>query len=151
MTALTFHLIDGRAGDAIEPDTMQTAARFMRRVRRHAAAMFLGILSTAPALDVARSLVRAIAADADRPASVGRNYMTQRCRAFRQAQDFERRLAVQTLEDTHWLYPVAESRAYGGWGASAWALNTRIFDKFAAVGEAHRDRRQVVREFISEP
>lgn len=148
--ALTFHLIDGRAGDAIEPDTMQMAVRFLRTVRRHAAAMFLGILSTAPALEIARSVARSIVADASRPTSIGRAYMTHRCRAFRQAQDFERRLAVQVLEDGHWLYPVTDSRAYGGWGASAWAVNERVFDLFAGEGEAHRDRRQVVREFISE-
>lgn len=148
--ALTFHLVDGRAGDAIEPDTLQMAARFLRTVRRHAAAMFLGILSTAPAIEIARSVARSIAADANRPSSIGRNYMTQRCRAFRQAQDFERRLAVLTLEDAHWLYPVSDSRAYGGWGASAWLVNERVYDLFAGEGEAHRDRRQTVREFISE-
>jgi hypothetical protein len=148
--ALTFHLIDRRAGDAIEPDTMQMAGRFMRKVRKHAAALFLGILSTAPALEVARGVARAIVADPNRPASIGRNYMTQRCRAFRQAQDVERRLAVQALEDARWLSPVAESRAYGGWGASEWAVNQRVFVLFAAEGEAHRDRRQVVRDFIAE-
>jgi len=148
--ALTFHVIDRRRGDAIEPDTMQMAARFMHKVRRHAAAMFLGILSTAPALEIARGVARAIVADPERPASIGRNYMTQRCRAFRQAQDFERRLAVQALEDARWLHPVADSRAYGGWGASAWAVNQRVFDLFAAEGEAHRDRRQAVRDIISE-
>lgn len=148
--ALTFHVVDGRPGDAIEPDTMQMAVRFMRTVRRHAAALFLGILSTAPAIDVARSLARSIAADASRPISVGRNYMQQRCRAFREAQDFERRLAVQTLEDACWLYPDAESRAYGGWSASAWAVDQRVFELFAPEGKAHRERRQVVRDFISE-
>lgn len=147
--ALTFHLVDGRPGDAIEPDTMQMAVRFMRTVRKHAAALFLGILSTAPALEVARGVARALVADPSRPASIGRNYMTQRCRAFRQAQDVERRLAVQALEDARWLSPVAESRAYGGWGASEWAVNQRVFDLFAAEGEAHRDRRQVVRDFIA--
>lgn len=148
--ALTFHLVDRRAGDAVEPDTMQMAARFMHKVRRHAAALFLGILSTAPALEVARGVARSIVADPNRPASIGRNYMTQRCRAFRQAQDFERRLAVQALEDAHWLSPIAESRAYGGWGASEWAVNQRVYDLFAAEGEAHRDRRQTVRDFMGE-
>lgn len=148
--ALTFHLVDGRPGDAIERDTMERAARFMHTVRKHAAALFLGILSAAPALDVARGVARAIVADPSRPASIGRNYMTQRCRAFRQAQDFERRLAVQALEDARWLHPVAESRAYGGWGASEWAVNQRVFDLFAAEGEAHRDRRQAVRDFMGE-
>jgi hypothetical protein len=57
---------------------------------------------------------------------------------------------VQALEDARWLSPVAESRAYGGWGASEWAVNQRVFVLFAAEGEAHRDRRQVVRDFIAE-
>lgn len=146
--ALVFHVIDGRQGDGIERDTMEQAARFMRTVRKHAAAMFLGILSTAPALEVARGIARAIVADQSRPRSIGRNYMTQRCRTFRQAQDLERRLAVQSLEDAHWLAPVADSRAYGGWGASDWAINPRVFDLFAAEGEAHRDRRQAVRDLM---
>lgn len=148
--ALTFHLVDRRQGDAIETDTMEMSARFMRTVRRHAAAMFLGILSTAPALEVARGLARSIAADDHRPVAIGRNYMTQRCRAFRQAQDFERRLAVQALEDAHWLAPVPESRAYGGWGASEWAVNPAVFELFAAEGEAHRQRRQALREILGE-
>lgn len=148
--ALTFHVIDGRRGDAIERDTMERASRFMRKVRKHAAAMFLGILSTAPALELARGLARAIVADAARPTSIGRNWMTQRCRAFRQGQDFERRLAVQALEDAHWLAPIADSRAYGGWGASDWAINPRVFELFAAEGEAHRVRRRAVRDFMGE-
>lgn len=147
--ALTFHLVDGRASDAIERDTMEQAARFMRTVRKHAAALFMGILTTAPALEVARGVARAIVADQTRPGSVGRNYMTQRCRAFRQAQDFERRLAVQALEDAAWLFPIAESRAYGGWGASDWAVNARVFELYAAEGEAHRDRRKAVRDFMA--
>lgn len=146
--ALVFHVIDGRQGDAIERDTMEQAARFMHTVRRHAAALFLGILSTAPALEVARGVARAIVGDAARPVSIGRNYMTQRCRAFRQAPDLERRLAVQSLEDAYWLAPVPDSRAYGGWGASEWGINPAVFERFAAEGEAHRDRRQAVRELM---
>jgi len=122
--ALTFHVIDGRKGEGIERDTMEGAARFMHKVRRHAAALYLGILSTSQSLEVARGVARAIAADLKRPAGIGRHYMVHGCRAFRDAEDPERRLAVQSLEDARWLAPVPGSRSYGGWGASEWAVNS---------------------------
>src|SRR5690606_23506891 len=121
--ALVFHVLDRRPGDAIERDTMEQAARFMRTVRRHAAAMFLGILSSARAIDLAGGGARSIVADQDRPETIGRHYMGQRCRAFRQAHDTDRRLAVQALEDAGWLFPVPDSKPYGGWSASEWRVN----------------------------
>lgn len=146
--ALTFHVLDARRGDAIERDTMEMAARFMRTVRRHAAALYLGVLSTSQVLDITRGLARSVVADEGRPTTVGRYYMTNRCRSFRVADDMERRLAVQTLEDAGWLAPVPGSRAYGGWAASEWMVNPQVFDAFASDGEAHRDRRAAVRDLL---
>jgi hypothetical protein len=147
--ALTFHVIEGRAGDDIEADTMETAIRFMRKVRRHAGALYLGILAASPALELCRAIARAIVADSRRPASIGRHYMLQACRAFRHADDLTRRLAVQSLEDAGWLAPVPGSRAYGGWGASEWAVNPHAFERFAAEGVAHRERRATVRALMT--
>ncbi len=146
--ALVFHVLDARQGDAIERDTMEQAARFMRTVRRHAAAMFGTILSSAPSFDLARALARSIVADAARPSSIGRYHMVQSCAAFRKADDTLRRLAVQLLEDACWLHPVGDSRPYGGWSASEWAINPRAFDLFADEGDAHRARRREVRDLI---
>lgn len=147
--SLVFHLVEGRLGDAIERDTMLTAIRFMRKVRRHSAALYLGLLSASPAFDIARGIARAIVADAGRPTAIGRNYMTQHCRPFRQADDLARRLSVQALEDAGWLSPVPGSRAYGGWGASEWSVNPRVFDQFATEGQALRERRAVVLELFA--
>ena len=147
--ALAFHVIDGRQGDAIERDTIEQAVRFMRTVLRHAFALYLGLLTSSQSFEVARAVARSLVADARRPEKVGRDYMTQACRPFRAADDGTRRLAVQALEDAEWLKPVPGSRAYGGWGASEWAVNPRAFDQFADQGAAHRARRDAVRALLA--
>lgn len=144
--ALTFHVIDKRAGDAIETDTIKRAIRFMRTVRKHAAALFLSILSTAPALELARHMARAIAAEQISPAAIGRTWLSNHCRAFRAADDAEKRAALGLLCDMAWLRPAAESRGYGAWTVTEWAVNPQIAERFAAAGEQHRARREAVRE-----
>ena len=143
--AAAFHVIDGRQGDAIEGDTMQTAARFMRKVRRHAAALYMHVLESSHVMEVARALARAIAADGGKPASIGRNYMVQHCRAFRSADDFPRRLAVMdrgcTLATTG--RGVARLRRMG---LLRVAVNPAVFDRYAEEGATHRERRAAVRE-----
>ncbi|MCL4748430.1 MAG: DUF3987 domain-containing protein, partial [Burkholderiaceae bacterium] len=150
--ALVFHLVEGRRHEAIEDDTMALAIRFMRRIRRHAAAMFLGVLSSAPAYELARALARSILADDSKPRSIGRDWMRQHCRAFRSAADVERRLAIMALSDAGWLRAMPDSRAYGGWDASEWAIDLRVYDLFADHGERQRQRRETVRAmFRGEP
>mgnify|MGYP000208045369 CR=1 FL=1 len=146
--SLVFHVIDRRQGDVIEGDTVEQAARFMRKVRKHAAVMFMGLLSSAPAFDLARALARSIVGDVGRPTSIGRDWMQQHCRAFRGASDPDRRLAVMALEDAGWLAPEPDSRAYGGWSASEWHIDARVFDLFAEDGLAHRNRRAAVRSLL---
>lgn len=141
---LTFHVLDARQSDAVEVDTVQRAIRFMRRVRRHANAMFTGILGAAPAYELARALGRSIVADDQRPERIGRDYMTQRCRAFRAAPPHERRAAVELLEDAGWIRPDG-TRTYQGM-PSGWSIDSRVFDLFASEGEVHRARRNAVRE-----
>jgi len=138
----------GRLG-ALERDTIEQAVRFMRTVLRHAFALYLGLLTSSQSFEVARAVARSLVADARRPEKVGRDYMTQACRPFRAADDGTRRLAVQALEDAEWLKPVPGSRAYGGWGASEWAVNPRAFDQFADQGAAHRARRDAVRALLA--
>lgn len=146
--ALTFHVLDGRAGDAIEADTMRAAIAFLRIVRRHAAAMFGGVLSVAPAVELCRQIARSIVADESEPAAVSRATLTQRCRAFRDAGDAERRAAVALLEDCGWLTPDRTTPPYGGWPRE-WAVNSRVFALFGDEGARHRQRRVAIRSAIT--
>ncbi len=145
--ALTFHVIDERPGDAIEADTMRQAIAFLRVTRRHAAAMYLGILTQSPALELARALARTILAGGF--ADVGRHTFTQHCRAWRAAADAIQRQAVQLLVDADWLVPDTESRAYGGWSASHWFVAPAVHDRFAEHGREHLARRAQMREAIA--
>ena len=145
--ALVFHVLDARPSDAIEIDTLRRAIQFMRCARKHANAMFGDILGASPTFELARALARSIVADSSRPASIGRNWMLQHCRQFKVAPgDLEKRAAIALLEDARWLAPVVDSRPYGGWQASEWIIDARVYDLFAAEGESHRARRAVVRE-----
>src|SRR5690606_26883653 len=140
--ALTFHLLEHNT-DAIEPGTVEAAIQFMRVIRRHAAAMFSGILGQARSLDLTRALARSLLAD--KASSVGRNDFLQRCKAWRGASDADQRAAVQLLIDANWLVPDDESRAYGGWPHSRWFVNARAHELFADEGERHKKRRAAIR------
>jgi hypothetical protein len=146
--ALTFHVADERQGDAIEADTMRQAVAFMRTVRQHAAALFLGILSQSPALDLARALARSLLATEPNPREVGRNEFLQRCRAWRGASENDQRQAVQLLVDARWLIPDPTSRAYGGWSASRWLVEPAVFTRFAEHGRDQIARREAVRRVL---
>lgn len=141
--ALTFHLIDGRQGLEIEPDTLGRAIAFMAAVRRHAVALYLGILSQSPALELARALGRSILAN--RLKTAGRNDFLQHCRAWRGAPDWQQRQAVQMLEDARWLLPDESSRAYGAWAVSRWFVSDEVHARFGHLGDAHREQRRRVR------
>jgi hypothetical protein len=146
--ALTFHIADERPGDAIEADTMRQAVSFMRTVRQHAAALFLGILSQSSALELARALARSLLATEPNPREVGRNDFLQRCRAWRTASEADQRQAVQLLEDARWLIPDPASRAYGGWSGSKWLVEPSVFARFAQHGRDHIARREAVRRIL---
>ena len=145
--ALAFHVVDRRPGDAIEADTMQRAIAFMRIVRRHAAVLFLHILSQSPALELARSVARTLLAE--KVSEVGRHTFTQHCRQWRGAPEWHQRQAVQLLEDAGWLTADPTSRAYGGWAASRWFVHPEVHIRFAEHGEAQRKRRRHIKAALT--
>lgn len=146
--ALTFHVFSGREpGPEIDEQTMDTAIRYMRRVRKHAYYLYSGILSTSPSFELAQALARSIVASEIPITTIGRDWMTQHCQAFKKAEDRLRREAVQFLEDADWLEAGYGVRGYGGW-PSKYAVHEKVFSMFAREGEQWRARRAAVRDAI---
>lgn len=147
--ALTFHVFNGRSepGPEIDVQTMGIAIRYMHRVRKHAYHLYTGILSTSPSFELAQALARSIVASDEPMTTIGRDWMTQHCQAFKKADDRQRRDAVQFLEDADWLEAGSGTRGYGGW-PSKYAVHGRVFQMFAREGEQHRARRAAVRDAI---
>jgi hypothetical protein len=153
--ALVFHIFGEDAGpnkvlgNEVGEVAMRYAIRFMRKVRRHAYALYSSILSTSPAYELARTLARSIAAADDPILIIGRDWMTQHCQAFKKADDQLRRQAVQILEDADWLKARLDARSYGSW-PSRYTVNKNVFQLFAREGEQWRARRAAVKDAITE-
>jgi hypothetical protein len=146
--ALVFHLLSDNPRGRVSADTLRTAIRFMHRVRQHSNAMFEGILGASPAWTLARSLARSIVADASCITTVGRDWMTQHCGAFRkESDDHVKREAVRILEDADWLEAKIGKMSYGGWPRQ-WTVHERLFDMFAREGEQWRAHRAAVKAAI---
>lgn len=148
--ALVFHVFGnhgGKFGNEVGAEAMSYAIRYMRKARRHAYTLYSSILSAAPAFELARSLARSIVAAEDVITTVGRDWMTQHCQAFKKSEDRLRREAVQILEDADWLE--AQGRPYGGW-PSKYSVHPQVFTLFAREGEQWRARRAAVRDAIGE-
>ena len=146
--ALTFHALNDPGTLVLRARTMWMAVKFCRRVAKHAATMFDSILSTSPALSLARSLARSIVAEASMLTTIGRDWMSNHCAEFRNADDRVRREAVLVLEDADWLEPFPGARAYGGWHTTKWTIHERLASMFAREGQEWRARRMAVREAI---
>jgi hypothetical protein len=150
--ALIFHVFmtgpEG-LGNEVSLTAMACAKRYMRKVRRHAYALYTSILSSAPAFELAQALARSIVASEKPITTVSRDWMTQHCQAFKKADDRQRREAVQILEDADWLKTQTQARPYGGW-PSQYLVDHRVFEIFAREGEQWRARRAAVREMIAE-
>jgi hypothetical protein len=136
--SLVFHLLIDEPTDEIEAATVEMAIRFMRTARKHAAGLFLDVLSTSPVRELARAVGRALAASEAFPETISRAWLSDHCRAFRDASDGQRRASVEYLEDAGWLRPAPGARAYGGWSATSWLLNPGVVTRFAGVGAEHR-------------
>lgn len=148
--ALVFHVFGqhgGKLGNEVGAEAINYAIRYMRKVRRHAYTLYSSILSAAPAFELVRALARSIVAAEEVMATVGRDWMTQHCQAFKKADDRLRREAVQILEDADWLE--AQGRPYGGW-PSKYSVHPQVFAMFAPEGEQWRARRAAVRDAIGE-
>lgn len=146
--ALVFHVFESATGE-LSVDTLQKAINLMGQVRKHSVTLFTDVLGRSPATEVARALARSLAAADSSLQFVGRDWMTQHCRAFEKAgNDRVRREAVQLLEDLDWLKDVS-ARSYGGW-PTRWELNRNIFRLYAREGEAHRAQRAAVQALFVE-
>jgi hypothetical protein len=99
------------------------------------------------ALELARSIGRSILAGEGRPEAVSRSEIANICKAYRSAADHTRDSALHLLGDASWLTPI-RGRVYDGRPAR-YAVNPAAFDRFAEEGEAHRQRRALVRERFS--
>ncbi|MBT3071900.1 DUF3987 domain-containing protein [Rhodomicrobium sp. Az07] len=147
--ALVFHAFEEKPSTTLSAETLQKAINLMRQVRKHSVVLFTDILARSPATEVARALARSLAAADPATQTIGRDWMTQHCRAFEKAKDDRtRREAVQLLEDLDWLRD-ASSRTYGGW-PTKWEVNQNIFRLYAQEGEAHRAKRAAVQEVFGE-
>jgi hypothetical protein len=142
--ALVFHVFDAQPGATVmTAGTLQKAVSLMGQLRKHSVALYTDILGRSPATDVARALARSLAAADPSLQHIGRDWMTQHCRAFEKAKDERvRREAVQLLEDLDWLHD-ASTRTYAGW-PTKWEVNRNIFRLYAREGEAHRAQRAAV-------
>jgi hypothetical protein len=148
--ALTFHVFSGHEpGGEIDGQTMRIAVAYMRRVRKHAYYLYSAVLSASPAIELAQALARSIVASETRLTTVGRDWMTQHCQAFKKADDRMRREAVQVLEDADWLEAGFGARSYSGW-PSKFSVQGKVFEIFAAEGEQWRLRRAAVRAAIGD-
>jgi len=149
--ALVFHVF----GDStqltteVNAEAMSYAIRYMRKVRKHAYALYSSILSSAPAFELAQAIARSIVAADEALPTISRDWMTQHCQAFKKADDRLRREAVQILEDADWLEASVRVRAYGGW-PSKYDVHQGVFAMFAREGAEWRARRAAVRDAIGE-
>jgi hypothetical protein len=146
--SLVFHVLIDEPTEAIPASTVAMAVRFMRTARKHAAGLFLDVLSTSPVRELARAVGRSLAAAEAFPEVVSRAWLSDHCRAFRDASDGQRRAVVEYLEDANWLRPAPGARPYGGWGATSWLLNPGVVTRFATVGAEHRRMRASVHESL---
>lgn len=149
--ALVFHVFETQPGClTMSAETLTKAINLMKQLQRHSLALFTDILGRSPATEVARSIARSLAAaDPLKTLVIGRDWMTQHCRAFEKAKDDRvRREAVQLLEDLDWLRDVS-SKSYGGW-PTKFEVNRNIFRLYAKEGEAHRAQRAAVQALFSD-
>lgn len=148
--ALIFHFFDPGPPAMLSIDTLRKAINLMAQLRRHSVALFTDILGASPATDIARGLARSLAAaEPGETQFIGRDWMTQHCRAFEKAKDDRvRREAVQLLEDLDWLRDAGKG-TYTGW-PKRFEVNRNVFRLYAREGEAHRARRAAMKAVFEE-
>jgi hypothetical protein len=151
--ALVFHVFGCALGEQprneVGEEAMQCAIRYLHKARRHAYALYSSILSCAPAFELARALARSIVASEEPITTIGRDWMTQHCQAFKKADNELRLAAVQILEDADWLSAQTHVKIYGGW-PRGYSVHPQVFQIFAREGEQWRARRAAVRDAIGE-
>lgn len=148
--ALVFHVFDPRQPQDLSVETLQMAVNLMGQLRKHSVALFADIFGASPSADIARALARSLAAaDPGQVQTIGRDWMTQHCRAFEKAKDDRiRREAVQLLEDFDWLRDAGTGN-YAGW-PKKFDVNRNIFRLYAREGEVHRAKRAAVKALFED-
>ena len=153
--ALTFHAasedLAGADGDTKHPcaanvsgTTMRLAVRFMRRAYQHAFAVYTGCLGGGSPMDLAKAMGRSILADAF--VSFNRREMTQKCRAFRPASEWQRTEALRTLEDFGWIEGDTLLPEHHG---ARWTVNPQVHALFAEERERAIERRATMRSALN--
>jgi len=141
--ALTFHAIEhGRTAMAdLGAHTMRAALGFMARAFAHTVALHQRLNVKSSAWPLARDIARSMLADG--VVLINARTATQICRAFRSAEDWRRKQAVETLTTCGWVQPVDPLQRYGDHGAT-WQLNPKAAETFAQIGIEHTARRKTV-------
>ncbi len=146
--ALTMHGLEhgAEAGACdLAGETMARADRLLRKLARHALAVF-DMLDAADAVaPLAQAVARSIVAG--KLAEVTRRELRQHCRSFKNATEQQREAAIRLLIDAAWLTPVTDGRQYDGRPARL-SVAPDVFERFAAQGEELHRRRVAVRELF---
>jgi len=138
--ALIFHALEAPAIDTpISGETMERAARFMRRQERHAFAVY-GLLGGGnTGMSLAKDIARSILAGGIE--TFNRRELTPACKAFRHADEPTRQGALTLLRDCGWIVPQSHPLAHG----VQWHVDPRVHELFAEHGESARRRRELAR------
>lgn len=148
--ALVFSVFSSQNGHLpteVSAESMGFAIRYLRKARKHAHTLYASILSASPAYELARALARSLAAADEAMTTLGRDWMSKHCMAFRKADERLQREGVQLLVDADWLEP--QTRTYQGW-PSSYSVNPQVFTIYAREGEMWRARRAAVKDAIGD-
>jgi hypothetical protein len=146
--ALAFHCLEhgaNAAGVDLAGDTMQRADRLLRKLTRHALALFDMLGASDSVATLAQAVARSIVAGG--LAEVTRRDIRQHCRAFKSATEYQREAAIRYLIDAAWLTPLADGRQYDG-RPSRLIVAPEVFERFRDAGEELKARRAKVRELL---
>lgn len=146
--ALAFHCLEhgtNAAGVDLAGDTMQRADRLLRKLLRHALAMFDMLSGSDSVGALAQAVGRSIVAG--ELAKVTRRDLRQHCRAFKSATEHQREAAIRYLVDAAWLTPLTDGRQYEGRPAQL-VVAPQVFERFRDAGEELKERRARVRELF---
>jgi hypothetical protein len=148
-TALAFHALEhGPAAidNSISGETMERAAGLLRKITRHALALFDMLAGDDTAGHLARALGRSIVA-AERH-EVTRRDLREICRAFKTATEHQREAAIRLLVDSAWLTPESDGRQYDGRPARLLVAPV-VFTRFREAGDELKARRAKLRELFA--
>lgn len=126
-------------------ETMQAAARFLKRASLHAVTLYLGRDGSeiqALARDVGKAII------AHKWPMVARRDLIARVRAFRNAEPQAQDTVLRYLVDLAWLRPL--DSAYVKLTPVRYEVNPVLAAKFAALADRERERRAAIRGMIKD-